>query len=228
MIKGISKIFICGVFFLISVASFGCDSSDTTLNTDESGQLLAYIDGTAYYYDPVYLFDFAYAAMPQEPDREDKATALNWELSCLESQAAGEKVPSTWVESQIYERKYEAEHWPESIEEQRASVENNDTPENREQLEYLEEYYQRYTELWDQRLQEYGDEDKYYEAIKPAIEKYYYCFKYTSALIEEYLELVRSGAAPVEDRESYILKDFPELVEKYKVELVDEELKSLI
>lgn len=228
MIKNINRIFICGSILIISLVSFGCGSSDVSMNPQENGPLLAYIDGTAYYYDPIYLFDLTYAAMPAEPDREDKAMALSWELFYLESQAAGEKVPSTWVKNQINERKYEAEHWPESIEEQRASVEQNNTPENREELAFVEEYYQRYTEMYNQRIQEYGgSEDKYYKAIKPYIEKYYYCFKYSSVLSEEYWELVRNDAAPVDDEVSYLLKDFSELVEKYKVELVDEDLKRL-
>lgn len=229
MLKNINRILICGVILIFSFVSFGCGSSDANLNTQANGALLAYIDGTPYYYDPVYLFDLTAMAMPAEPDREDKAMALSWELFYLESQGAGEKVTSTWVESQVYDRKYQAEHWPESIEEQRASVEQNDTPESREQLADTEEYYQRYTELRDQRIQEYGgSEDKYYKAIEPYIEKYYYCFKYSSALSEEYWELVRSDAAPVDDEVSYLLKDFSGLVEKYKVELVDEDLKSLI
>ena len=199
----------------------------------EKGILLAYIDGEPYYYDRVYLFKVLNAALPENPNAEEKKTALFSELAYLESVDDGNTVSYERLQKEIEIRKANASGWDDALEELKnavTSMKNNgtysaeDISEQEETLAEMEDYVQRYRGLWSQCTKGAGiTEAQYWQKNLAYFKKGVYITKYTAKRGQDYIamqeeENFESGG------QQYVMADFNKLVKKYHVEIVDKDL----
>lgn len=177
------------------------------------GILLAYIDGKPYYYDPAYIFKLDHAAVLEPPDTTNKKVFLINELFVMETYE-GAEVPDTWVANKIKLRKLITKSWQDILDDPTANTE-----------EMVEEA-KRFMEVWKICVNQAGGEERYWQKVVPYIEKEYYVTLYVTPLAEEYIDDRKTFFTEEHDYiNDYLLRDYDELLAKYNVEIVDEDLK---
>ena len=239
---------ICAFLFLVGggIYLYEVRSSHISVASCEpqEGLLLAYIDEIPYYYDPVYLYKLTDGAFPAKPAVIDKKKALFFELAYLESKDKGTTVSQTRLKKEIELRKYSVANWDDVLKEAEASLKekrNNkaysaeDIAEQERDLAEDEAYVPRYYELWSLCTEGAGiTEEEYWQVNKAYFKKGILVAAYGSAQLNAYLQKIENQEV-VEDTDpidcfsdEFLLQNFAELVEKYQVEVVDQDLKDEI
>lgn len=207
----------------------------------QEGLLLAYIHGEPYYYDPVYLYKLTDGAFPAEPAVIDKKKALFYELAYLESKDKCTTVGQTRLKKEIELRKYSVANWDDVLKEAEASLKENrnnkaysaeDIAEQERDLAEDEEYVPRYYELWSLCTEGAGiTEEEYWQVNKAYFKKGLLVAAYCSERYRRYFQKAENGEIKFDSDyyyNEYLMKDFDNLVEKYQVEIVDQDLKDEI
>ncbi len=239
---------ICAYFLLVGGGIYLVELRTIHISVTDckpaEGPLLAYIDGEPYYYDPVYIYKLIEDALPGEPNVANKKKALFYELAYLESLDKGNTVSRTRLKKEIEIRQYNVANWNNALKEAEASVKENrnneaysaeSIVEQGKELAELEEYVPRYYELWSLCTKDAGiTEAEYWQVNKAYFKKGILVGVYCSAQLNAYLQKIENQEV-VNDTDSidcfsdeFLLQNFVELVEKYQVEIVDQDLKAEI
>lgn len=237
---------ICAYFLLVGGGIYLYEVRSSHISTascePREGLLLAYIDGEPYYYDPVYLYQLTDGAFPAKPTLADKKKALFFELAYLEAKEKGTTVSQTRLKKEIELRKYSVASWDDALKKDEASLEENrnngaysdeDIAEQEEYLTEIKGYVSRYYELWAACTEGAGiTEEEYWQVNKAYFKKGILVMVYCSAQLDAYFQKIKQQDAvehtePVDPySDAFLLQNFAKLVQKYQVELVDQDLKA--
>lgn len=168
----------------------------------EDGILLCEIEGKPYYYNAEYLFKVTGQVFPEEPSVYHKNAAVFCELAYMESVASDAYVTSDRMEQEIKSRKNNA----------KAAEEILADPERDDEGSKLSEEYLAMLNTCAEK--EGTTPNVFWDDVAPYVEK--------GILIEMYL----GEPFPAFDREITVNEtDFTALMEKYNVEIADDDLK---
>ncbi len=236
---------ICAYFLLVGggIYLYEVRTSHISVTSCEpqEGLLLAYIDGEPYYYDPVYLYKLTDGAFPAKPAVVDKKKALFFELAYLESKDKATTVSQTRLKKDIELRQYSVANWDDALREDEKSLKENrnqdiysaeEIAEQEKNLAETKSYVSRYYELWSLCTEGAGiTGEEYWQVNKAYFKKGLLVAAYCSERYSRYFQKAENGEIKFDldyYYNEYLMKDFDNLVEKYRVEIVDQDLKAEI
>lgn len=202
---------ICAVIVAIG-ALIALSRDEGTENVlPEDGILLCEIEGVPYYYNSEYLFMVTGTVFPEEPSVYHKKAAVFCELAYMESVASDAYVTSDRMEQEIKIRKNNA----------KAAEDILADPESSDEGSKLSEEYLAMLNTCAEK--EGTTPNVFWDDVAPYVEKGILISMHTAPLIDEFMT---GDDWDMAEYESYLLENLAPLSEKYKVELIDEELKS--
>lgn len=229
--------FLAGVAWLLYLADTKTIYISTKDCRPKDGVVLANIDGKPYHYDPVYLFKVMGYAMPENPNTEEKRTALYMELAYFEAISEGETASYAQLQREVKIRKAAISNWDDTLTQLQDDIttskaDGSSSPqsitEEEQQLAEMKSYVQRFRTLWQECTEGSGiTASQYWKENAAYLKKGILINHYTAKRTQMYIdELTKEDKEYSEDgARQYLLANFDQLIEKFHVEIIDKDLK---